>query len=372
MLEVQKYLETHTLEQLTEELGINVREYDDRICLSYSMIDSPKTHPIVRECRGLILSKPDFEVICRPFDRFFNYTECPELEKDFDITRSVACEKIDGSLIKVYCHKGNWEIATRGTALGESETPMGDVFRDLVIQGLGEGIKTEQGFQNFCNYALEVNFTYIFELTALSNKVVKFYQEDPLVWILGARNTLTGEYKSYEDLDKTFEPYDFIQKPKRFKFDSFESVLEAAKHLTDLDEGYVCWDTVSDVRVKIKSPTYVAAHRLKGEGQVNMKSAIQIILNGEEKEFLTYFPEYEKIFTESKAFIDKALDEANELYEKYKDIEIQKDFALKVKDHTSSSLLFLARGKGFDTPRDAFYSMPENKQIGFFVSRIKQ
>ena len=368
MLEIQKYLQTHTYEQLEEELGIKVREYDDRVCLSYSQIDSPKTHPITMECRGIILDK-QHNVIARPFDRFFNHTECPDIEKDFDITRSVACEKIDGSLIKLYCYDGKWEFATRGTALGESETQLGDIFRDLCVEATG---LTEQGFQNFCDYVLPCNYTYILELTALSNKVVKFYQKEPQLWILGARHTTNGDYMSYEELDTLFADYDFIKKPKRYKFDSFESILETAKHLKDLDEGYVCWDTVSGIRVKIKSPTYVAAHKMKGEGVVSHKSATEVILNGEEKEFLTYFPEYTELFDEAKEFIDSVLAEADEMFQKYKDLEDQKEFAMKVKDHTCSAIIFQARAKKFDTAKDAFNSWPESKRIKFFANRIKK
>jgi len=366
-LEVQKYLETHTISDVVSEFGIAVRVYDDRYCFSYSMIKSPKMHPIVRECRGLVLDS-EFNVICRPFDRFFNYTEAPDIEKDFDISTSIACEKIDGSLIKTYCYKGTWEACTRGTAKGETETQMGDLFRDLVLEAF-QG--DEQNFQDFCNEKLCTDVTYIFELTSLSNKVVKFYNKFPEVWILGARHSETGDYLSYEELDKVFENVDFVRKPKRFKFDTVEAILESAKHLKDMDEGYVCWDIVSGIRVKIKSPTYVAIHRLKGEGVVNMKSAVQIILNGEEKEFLTYFPEYTDIFTTSKDFIDNTLKEVDELYEKYKDIEVQKDFALKVKDHAGSALMFVARGKGLETASEAFYTLPDQKQIRFFVNRIK-
>lgn len=75
MLEVQKYLKTHSLEELKDEFDINYKEYDDRVILKYRIDSKPKFHPIVKECRGLILSLPNFDVIARGFDRFFNYGE---------------------------------------------------------------------------------------------------------------------------------------------------------------------------------------------------------------------------------------------------------------------------------------------------------
>jgi len=59
-LAVQEYLKNNSLEDLTNEYGIKVREYDDRIVLNYNMIDTPggkKFDPIIRECRGLILHR---------------------------------------------------------------------------------------------------------------------------------------------------------------------------------------------------------------------------------------------------------------------------------------------------------------------------
>jgi hypothetical protein len=63
------------LEDLENELGIVITRYDDRVVLNYSQIDSQKFHPICDECRGLILSLPNYEILSRPFDRFYNLQE---------------------------------------------------------------------------------------------------------------------------------------------------------------------------------------------------------------------------------------------------------------------------------------------------------
>ena len=60
-LEVQKYLRAgKTLENLKEEFGISANQhggYKKLYSLKYDQIDSHsvRSHPIVRECRGLIL-----------------------------------------------------------------------------------------------------------------------------------------------------------------------------------------------------------------------------------------------------------------------------------------------------------------------------
>mgnify|MGYP003565423402 CR=1 FL=1 len=63
MLNTVKYLKNHTYKDIKNEFGIKVKEYDDRIVLNYSQINSPKYHPIVKECRALILSKPPVNAV---------------------------------------------------------------------------------------------------------------------------------------------------------------------------------------------------------------------------------------------------------------------------------------------------------------------
>ena len=49
-------------------------------------------------------------------------------------------------------------------------------------------------------------------------------------------------------------------------------------------------------RVKVKSPAYLAVHRLKGEDVPSKRKIFDLILMGEEGEFLSYFPEYTEEF----------------------------------------------------------------------------
>ena len=74
-MQVQKYLKEFGIEALKQEFGIKVKEYEEGLCvLNYDQINSPKSHPIVKECRSLILDK-EFNVVSRSMDRFFNYNQ---------------------------------------------------------------------------------------------------------------------------------------------------------------------------------------------------------------------------------------------------------------------------------------------------------
>ena len=145
MLHVQKYLLENGIDQLTQELGIEVKQYPEHgiMNLNYSQIDSPKTHPVVIECRGLILSmeKP-YTVISRKFDRFFNHGEALDITQAFSGENAILGLKEDGSCIGVYYnpYTGTWNTSTRGSALAEggfvtewgpaTESPKSPLYED--------------------------------------------------------------------------------------------------------------------------------------------------------------------------------------------------------------------------------------------------
>ena len=75
-MKVQEYIKEFGWDALSTSFDISVKVYEKEgiAKLDYSVL-SPKNHPIVMECRGLILSYPDPRlIVARPFTRFFNLT----------------------------------------------------------------------------------------------------------------------------------------------------------------------------------------------------------------------------------------------------------------------------------------------------------
>lgn len=130
MLQVQKLFHSHVNTMSTNGMeafraalgliGVDVRDYPEHgfMHLDYNMIECEKNHPIVIECRGLIMDY-DGNIMCKSFDRFFNLGE--NNVSEFDFANSIAFEKADGSLCRIYFNTktNKWEIATRGTAFAE-------------------------------------------------------------------------------------------------------------------------------------------------------------------------------------------------------------------------------------------------------------
>ena len=353
-MHVQQYLKTKTLKDLNDEFGIISKLYPEHglIVLNYDQIESSKTSPIVLECRGLILDN-EYNVVSRAFDRFFNMFEQGNTEEIINIADCVAFDKIDGSLIRIYHHRNEWHIATRGTAFAESTVNGFPItFRDLVLKALN---LTSDAFQERCNWMLDEGVTYIFEVTSIENQVVRRYEGYTLHY-LASRHRKTFEY-----LDSTGVAFVFgAVMPRKYLFNTVAGCVESAKNLKNLDEGYVLYKDGVPV-CKIKSPQYCAVHLIKGEG-LNPKRIMQLVLTGETSEYLTYFPD-DLVFLQPyiDAFVKLQL-EMVETYDKFKDITEQKEFALAVKDYPYSGTLFLCRRHG-TTPVHEFNEGRESSRM---------
>jgi T4 RnlA family RNA ligase len=357
-MQVIDFIKKNGVARLTTDFGIKVKPYHEEglIVLNYDQIESPKTHPIVMECRSLIIDRY-YNVVSRSFDRFFNYGEAPETQAHIDWSKAVCYEKVDGSLIKIYNYEGYWYVATRGTAFAESTVNGFPItFKELVCNALN--CTTYEALQKVCNNELDPAYTYIFEVTSTENRVVKVYEGYKLHY-LGARNNATGEYGN--EGHRTDAYWLGAKVIQQYRFSTPEECIETAKHLKDLDEGYVLWQDGKPV-CKIKSPAYVAVHHIRGEG-LNPKRISQLVLTGEHEEYLTYFPE-DRAFIEPYVIAKDSMHCAVAMaWVLNRDTESQKDFANAVKDYPYSALLFQYRKNPEGTLFDLFHKQREEFQI---------
>lgn len=336
-MKVVEYLKAHGVEKLAEEFSIIVKAVDDLYVLNYNQIESPKAHPIVMECRSLILDT-SFNVVSRSFDRFFNLGEAPDTQTHLDMNLAVCYEKVDGSLIKLYFHNGKWHVATRGTAYADSQCNWGPTFKELVMRALN--VKDDAEMQIRLS-GLNTSETHIFELTSQENRVVRRYEGYSLHY-LRSRVNATGEYINvWPMLYAICKLGSNIVQPRFYKFSDVSSCLAAAKSLPNLEEGYVIYQEGLPV-CKVKSPAYLAVHAIRGEG-LTPKRTMQLVLMNEQDEYLTYFPEDSIHFTPVVAALKLHLQNITDVYEQFSNVESQKEFALAVSRYKFASILFKAR-----------------------------
>lgn len=345
-LNILEYLKVYNnFQSLETELGITIKKYDNYFLLNYSQIDSPKFHDIVKECRGIIIDN-DLNVLCKSFDRFFNYNEDPNTEQ-FPITNAIVWEKIDGSLVRIWWNKylNKWTISTRGMAHAEGNVSNNTyTFEEIILQTLNNS------YDIFDN--LSKDNTYIFELVSPETRVVKPYG-DKRLYLIGCINNITFEEYDYEYLYNLSLKIN-ISLPQTYKLDNINDIVNSFKDMPTFDEGYVCavynypskgkcW------RLKIKNPSYLAIAHLRNNGCVSKKRICILVLSNDEEEYLNYFPEDQNIF---QPYIDgrnKLFSEISEVWNSINHIIDQKEFALMATKHHFSSILFLMRkGKTID------------------------
>lgn len=352
MLEVQKYLKSgKSIKDLTADFNIKPTFHDteDLVILNYDQIESPKTNPIVEECRGLVLHKINFDVIAKSFNRFYNLGEVQDKLNQFNWNDFTIESKEDGSLILIYYFNGQWFANTRGS-FGNSvlygfefEENSTFTWRNLICSALK--INDLQDLNKFLN----PNYTYVCELVSPYNKIVRYYKESFLY-------LLTIFEK---DKELTIEERNAHQKilnipfllPSAFYFKTKEEILDYIHQNSSIDqtfEGVIIRDNNNN-RWKIKSKTYVALHHLKGNNNLfNPKHHIPLILAGELDEVLTFFPEAKEKLFKTKAKIEKEWKKVERLWQNLYHLgqgkNQQKDFALAIADKTKvAGILFSAR-----------------------------
>jgi len=344
-----------------EPYNIGIKDDDRFTILKYSQINSDFHNEIVRECRGLIIDE-NLNPVCVPFFKFGNYGEM--YADDIDWNTAVVEEKIDGSLIKLWCYEGEWIVSTNGTIYADKASIGSDT---------GSEVKLENSFNNFGQifaqamklFRLDVgklnrDYTYMFELCSPYNRVVVPHETINLYHI-GTRNN-----KTLKEIDIDIG----IKKPKTYQCNNLTDLIAMASELKYCEEGYVVRDT-DYKRIKVKSPAYVAVHRLVSG--MTEKRLLELIRSNETSEFLNYFPEY---YTHIESLQGKISDLIHALEtivaEKVNPIryETRKDFAEMATKTICPAFLFSYYDGKVKSPTEWLWALP-NAQVLEQLSRVE-
>jgi hypothetical protein len=305
MLSIVEYIKTNGIERAIKEFKLKTRVYDKKILLKYDQIDSSMGLSEVQDCRGLILERDTWEIMCLSFRKFFNNSEGHAARIDWDTAHVL--EKLDGTMIQVYWdwHKEEWFAATTGTAEGEGEVnnKYGTTFNELFWSTVKDKYDLNVNTLNF-------DYTYVFELTTPYNIVVKPHGESSAT-LLAVRNRETTKEIGYNELSFIADGLG-VPLVKRYDFNN-KNAGELIRTFEDMiwhDEGYVVVDGNFN-RVKIKNPAYVAVHHLKSK--TSEHAIMDVVKTNEIEEFAATFPERrEEIFNLHKNY--------NELVDKLENV----------------------------------------------------
>ena len=292
---VQKYLRSHSFEQLLADHGVRSRACNSRPevwSLNYDQFAARHEDDLARDCRGLVLRTKvtsrtavvgDTTILARPMRRFFNFGT--PFAADVDLAHARVFEKMDGTLIILYYDRTTekWCVATR--AVPDASVSLdghGTTFRALFEATIERQYQTS--FKDFCA-SLRETFTYSFELTTPENQVVVNYPK-PQAHLLAVINTLTG----YE-----YDIREFAYSLNVCPSHDFMSIDELQQFVASRDphkfEGLVLCDQ-EHRRVKLKNESYMALNGAVDSLIKSPRNMMNSILNGSDDDAEAQLPEY--------------------------------------------------------------------------------
>jgi RNA ligase len=206
-------------------------------CYTSSCVYDGQWNDATLIARGLVLDVKNETVVATPFPKFFNVFKRGETIPDLSFE---TFEKVDGSLIIIFWHAGEWKTTTKGA------------FGSAQAQWAAERLKS-------CDLsALRRGTTYLAEAVYAENRIVVRYAEDALV-LLAAYDE-SGAELSYASLSETADRLGW-RMAVRHSYNSVSQLLIEAKDLPVDEEGFVVRFN-DGLRLKIKGAEYRRIHAL--------------------------------------------------------------------------------------------------------------
>jgi hypothetical protein len=371
-LHIQNFLRNpkNNLEDLTRLLGVEYKVVDGKVVINYSMFDSPKAHPIVKECRGLILYEGSWDIASMAFERFFNLGEGPDQDLGArDLSKGLVYPKLDGTMCSLWFDRttNKWTVSTRSMvyADGAVGTLSTKTFKDLFWEA-ADATALPGATLDKDNEILNSRYTYVFELTSPENRIVTPYTA-PQIHLLTARNLDTLDEVSHEEMRRLALAMN-VWPILPVKLTDWKELLSFPK-LAPTDEGYVIAfpsKEGSHRRLKVKNPAYLAiAHMVTAPTERNF---MDLVRTGAADEFLVYYPEYTDNIKRLSAGLQRVAEIVRRDYVDLDSIKDRKSFAIEAVKRRYPSVLFAMRdGKVTNLAQDLLL-MP----IDALLSMIKR
>lgn len=214
-------------EQKHPTLPLSIFNYAERVQYERLWDD------VTKQCRGLVMHGD--RVVARPFAKFFNDTEHAPEEIPWHLPCEIT-EKMDGSLLILFCFNGHWVTATRGSFLSDQAREGREI--------LGE---------HYGHVVLDARATYLFEVIYPGNRIVLDYGDTRDLVLLAIIETDTGEEWPRSDWPLYFRHVKALPPTA--------SAREVRSLIRDDQEGYVL-RFANGFRMKVKGERYLELHKV--------------------------------------------------------------------------------------------------------------
>jgi hypothetical protein len=236
-------------------------------------------------------------------------------------TSSFAEEFVEGTMINVFFHNGNWVIATRST-IGANvsffKTKSKKTFHDMFIEACT--------INNFNFEMLDPSCCYSFVLQHPENRIVVPFKTPQLY--------LVAAYKIDDD-NRIIEQYGRlpgIKYPETYEFSNYSELIEkfASPNTPYNIMGIVVKNKNTGERTKFRNPIYEEVRQLRGNQSKLQYQYLTLRQSGKLPDFLKYYPETKH---EMSKFRDQVHMFTNNLYKNYVSCYIRKENPLSTYPH---------------------------------------
>jgi RNA ligase len=288
-----------------------------------------KWNTFTEMCRGIIFEwfAGKGKILTWPYAKFHNLGAVPET--DYNRLKTLGefevAEKLDGSMIMLYYDRFKEEY--RCSTKGSLDSEHGEYATSILPEHLKQPKWVEE-------------YTLMFELIAKRFQIVidykkKDYQEG--LYLIGARHLKSGRLLSYKEVQELATELN-LPTIKTYKFSSLDELIDTAKNLPVLEEGFVL-RFKDGLMVKVKGDAYLRAHRFISH--LSDRHILEAVADGTAYDLAQFAPEEYKseVLDKINHFQKRVAELENMCYNLYSqaphDVP-RKDFALWVNSNAPS------------------------------------
>ena len=305
-MELQKFIDSNTdYKSQFKNHGLKVTNYSKYNCiLVRNYYDNPLSYEDDEDnywkmyCRGAIINTSTNKIICLPPVKGI---DC-DIKDEFDFEDSEIQSLVDGTMINLSFINGEWIISTRSEIGGYNKWKNKKSFRQMFDECSMNGCST-------IDYStLNKNYSYSFVMKHIENRNISPVDKNELYLV---------EVYSYEN--NSIRRLSLEEYPKEINtIKNYSNLI--IKNMNDYRvKGYTI--KKGNKRYNLISPEFKKVKSLKINMNNELINYIELRQNGNLKEYLKYFPEHCKLFTE---YREKIHTFTNQLYSEYKNSHIFK------------------------------------------------
>lgn len=302
-------------------------------CYTEQCVYNQAWSDITRLARGIILDVEQKQVVATPFVKFFNLHETTDALPDMPFE---VFEKLDGSLIILFHHNGQWRTSTKG----HLSSP--------------QAIWAAEWIKAYDLSCLTPGDTYLLEAIYPDNRVVIEYDKNGLSFL--AAYDAKGAEHSYAELLSLGETLGW-EVAQRHAYTSLDELIAVARNLPATEEGFIL-RYANGYRVKIKGEEYCRIHRLINNctplflwESMYAKGDLEAIRRDLPEEFWPDFDSIVALLTQQREKLEQDIQSLAESLKDYSDKDIGLQLDTLPADLRGAIFPYRKAGNSFDTPK---------------------